>query len=83
MGRLKGFLWRSDFFPRKLSFSREGKVVVLISIGLGFAAVNTGNNLLYMVFGLSLALILISGFLSEYNIRSIVHGRMGRLRASS
>lgn len=83
MGRLRGFLWRSEFFPRKLSFSREGKVVVLISIGLGFAAVNTGNNLLYMVFGLSLALILISGFLSEYNIRSIVPGRMGRLRASA
>jgi len=71
MGRLRDFFWRSSFFPRKLSFTREGKVVVLVSIGLGMAAVNTGNNLLYMVFGLSLALIIISGILSEANLRRL------------
>lgn len=71
MGRLRDFVWRSDFFPRKLSFTREGKAVVLISIGLGLAAVNTGNNLLYLVFGLSLALIVISGILSEANLRHL------------
>lgn len=83
MGRIRGFFWRSDFFPRKLSFTREGKIVVLISIGLGFAAINTGNNLLYLVFGLSLALILISGFLSEYNIRSVRPLRMPAMRAET
>ncbi|MBL6974818.1 MAG: DUF58 domain-containing protein [Deltaproteobacteria bacterium] len=71
MGRIREFFWRSAFFPRKLSFTREGKIVVLISIGLGIAAVNTGNNLLYMVFGLSLALIIISGILSEANLRGL------------
>lgn len=83
MGRIGGFFWRSDFFPRKLSFTREGKIVVLISIGLGFAAINTGNNLLYMVFGISLALIMISGFLSEYNIKSVRPSRMPQIRAEA
>ncbi len=71
MGRLTDFVWRSDFFPRKLSFTREGKIVFVVSVGLGIAAVNTGNNLLYMVFGLSLALIVISGVLSESNLRGL------------
>ncbi len=71
MGRLRDFVWRSPFFPRKLSFTREGKVVVLVSIGLGVAAVNTGNNLIYLVFSLSLSLILLSGILSEANLRRI------------
>lgn len=71
MGRLRDFVWRSSFFPRKLSFTREGKVVVLVSIGLGMAAVNTGNNLIYLVFSLSLSLILLSGVLSEANLRRL------------
>ena len=45
--RLEDFVWRSDF-PRKLSFTKEGKALVAISIGLGIAAVND-NNLLYLV----------------------------------
>lgn len=71
MGRLSDFVWRSSFFPRKISFTREGKVVVLVSIGLGVAAVNTGNNLIYLVFSLSLSLILLSGILSEANLRRL------------
>ncbi len=76
-------MWRSDFFPRKLSFTREGRVVVVMSIGLGFAAINTGNNLIYVVFGLSLGFILISGFLSETNIRRITPSRMPYFRAGA
>jgi uncharacterized protein (DUF58 family) len=75
--RLRDFVWRSDFFPRKLSFTKEGKAVVAISIGLGIAAVNTGNNLLYLVFGISLALIVISGVLSEANLRGVTADPMG------
>lgn len=71
MGRLSDFVWRSSFFPRKLSFTREGQIVVLVSIGLGVAAVNTGNNLIYLVFSLSLSLILLSGILSEANLRRL------------
>ena len=83
MGRLGEFIWRSDFFPRKLSFSREGKVVFLLSVGLGIAAVNTGNNLLYLVFGLSLALIVISGVLSESNLRDLRCSPLPEVRPSA
>lgn len=58
--------------PRRLSFTREGKMLVLLTLGMGFAAVNSGNNLLYLVFGMLLALIIVSGILSEIALRSIV-----------
>jgi uncharacterized protein (DUF58 family) len=51
--------------PRKLRFTREGKVFIGVTIGVGFAAVNTGNNLLYLVLGLLLSLVILSGVLSE------------------
>ena len=34
--------------PRRLSFTREGRIIVFLSVGVGFAAINTGNNLLYL-----------------------------------
>jgi uncharacterized protein (DUF58 family) len=48
-----------------LRFTREGRVFVLVTLGVGAAAVNTGNNLLYLVLGLMLSLIVLSGVLSE------------------
>lgn len=46
-------------------------MIVAIAMGLGIAAINTGNNLIYLVFSLSLALIILSGLLSEANLRRI------------
>jgi uncharacterized protein (DUF58 family) len=80
VGRLSEFVWRSEFFPRKLSFFREGWIVFVVSIGLGIAAVNTGNNLLYLVFGLSLALIIISGIISESNLRGLKCSALPQVR---
>jgi len=62
---------RRRFFPRGLSFTREGRVYVAVTLGVGFAAVNTGNNLLYLVLGMMLGLIIISGVLSEVALRRI------------
>jgi uncharacterized protein (DUF58 family) len=42
-----------------------------ITLGVGFAAINTGNNLLYLLLGLLLALIVISGVLSELSLRHL------------
>ncbi len=50
---------------RGLRFTREGRVFVLVTLGVGAAAVNSGNNLLYLVLGLMLSLILVSGVLSD------------------
>jgi uncharacterized protein (DUF58 family) len=65
-------LFRSNrIFPRKLKFTREGKIIVMLAFGLGFAAINTGNNLLYLSFSLLLSLIIISGILSEQTLKKI------------
>ena len=45
--------------------TRSGKFLCLITLGIGFGAVNTGNNLLFLLLGMLLALILASGILSE------------------
>ena len=62
--------------PKRLKFTRDGKFVVFVTFGLGFAAVNSGNNLLYLIFGMMLSLIMVSGILSEMNLRSIRVQRM-------
>lgn len=67
--------------PRKLKFTREGKFFVGISLGVGFAAVNTGNNLLYLLLGMLLALIIVSGLMSELSLRELTVLRRLPLRA--
>jgi uncharacterized protein (DUF58 family) len=50
---------------RPIRFTRFGTFYVLFSLGVGAAAINTGNNLLYLILGILLGLIIISGFLSD------------------
>ncbi|HUS29238.1 MAG TPA: DUF58 domain-containing protein [Kofleriaceae bacterium] len=57
--------------PRRLSFTREGKIIVVLSVGVGFAAINTGNNLLYLLLGWLLSFIIASGVLSEMTLRAL------------
>jgi len=57
--------------PRHLRVPFAGKVFLLLTIGVGVAAVNTGNNLLYLALSLNLALILLSGVLSEGTLRHV------------
>jgi uncharacterized protein (DUF58 family) len=65
-------MWMSNrLFPRKLSLTREGKFLVVLTLGVGFAAINTGNNLLYLVLGMLLSLMVSSGVLSELTLRKV------------
>ena len=57
--------------PRKLKLTREGKYYLLITLGVGFAAVNTGNNLLYLLLGMFLSLIVVSSVMSEISLRHL------------
>ncbi len=57
--------------PRRLRFTREGKIFIGVTLGVGLAAINTGNNLLYLVLGLLLSLIVLSGILSEIALRGL------------
>ncbi|MDX2051980.1 MAG: DUF58 domain-containing protein [Polyangiaceae bacterium] len=57
--------------PRRLKLTREGRYFVLITFFVGFAAINTGNNLLYLMLGMLLSLIIVSGVLSEISLRHL------------
>jgi uncharacterized protein (DUF58 family) len=54
-----------------LKFTREGKFFVGITLGVGFAAINTANNLLYLLLGLLLSLIVVSGVMSELSLQGL------------
>ena len=57
--------------PRRLRFTRAGVLFTAGVIALGFATLNTGNNLLYLLLGALLGLIVLSGWLSEQAIRGL------------
>jgi uncharacterized protein (DUF58 family) len=69
------WLLRGRHPPRQLRFTREGKFFTFVTFGVGVAAINTGNNLLYLVLGLLLSLIVLSGVLSEISLRSLTFRR--------
>jgi uncharacterized protein (DUF58 family) len=72
---LKATLWarvRSRLkLPRKLKITREGKYFIGITLGVGFAAINTANNLLYLLLGMLLSLIVVSSVMSEISLRHL------------
>ena len=79
--RTPWYLPRDIRFRRHLRFTREGKLFVFVTLGLGFAAVNTGTNLMYLVFGFMLSLIVLSGVLSEHVLRGLAVERRLPARA--
>src|SRR5712691_11301872 len=61
-------LWR----PRRtIRPTREGWWCLAVTVGLGLTAMNTGNNLLYLLESMVLALIIVSGVLSEQSVRGV------------
>jgi len=64
--------WRRLRPPRRLSFTREGRLIVVLAVGVGFAAINTGNNLLYLLLGWLLSFIIASGILSEMTLKRLI-----------
>lgn len=55
---------------RSLRPTTSGKWVLGLALAVGFAAMNTGNNLLFFGWGLVLSGIVISGILSESTLQS-------------
>src|SRR5262245_59613314 len=51
--------------------TRDGWWCVFAAVGLGVGAVNTGNNLAYLLCSMLLALIIVSGMLSDLTIRGL------------
>ncbi|RDV38931.1 DUF58 domain-containing protein [Bradymonadaceae bacterium TMQ3] len=57
--------------PRHLALTTPGKFFVLLTLAVGFGAINTGNNLLFLLLGMMLSLIVASGLLSEAVLRTL------------
>lgn len=62
---------RRLFRHRSTSVTSEGVQFLLFTLAIGIAAINTGNNLFYLLFAMMLSLILISGIAAEYCLRRL------------
>jgi uncharacterized protein (DUF58 family) len=54
---------------RSLEITRTGWLFIALTLAVGFAAINSGSNLLHAVFGAQMALIIGSGIWSEGAVR--------------
>lgn len=64
-------IWREIRAWRRISFTAGGAAFTAGAFAVGFAAMNTGNNLLYLLLGSMLGFIAVSGWLSEQAIRAL------------
>ncbi|MDQ7037815.1 MAG: DUF58 domain-containing protein, partial [Aquificota bacterium] len=55
----------------KVKIKRSGSVFIGVTVFLGVAAANTGNNLLYILVSSMLSVMLVSGLSSLLNLRGI------------
>ncbi len=62
---------------RRISFTSGGLAFTIGTFAVGFAAMNTGNNLLYLLLGSMLGFIAVSSWLSEQAIRALRVERRG------
>jgi len=59
-------------FPRRSTIvTTEGVQFLLFTLAIGIAAINTGNNLFYLLLSMMLSLVLISGIMAEYCLRRL------------
>jgi len=73
---------KTPSWRRKLTFTRLGRWYCGLTVGIGLAAINTGNNLLFLVLGVLLSSIIVSGVLSENALREVRLTRQLPLEAS-
>ena len=64
-------LFTFSYAHRTLQLTREGGGFVFLVFGVGMGAINTGNNLLYLVLAMCCSFIVVSGVLSEYTFKGI------------
>jgi uncharacterized protein (DUF58 family) len=56
---------------RSIRLTSDGTRFVVLTLAVGVAAINTGNNLLYLLLAMMLSLIVISGMLSEQCLKHL------------
>ncbi len=70
MRRLRA-IWARVRAWRRIRFTAAGLLFTLGTLAVGFAAINTGNNLLHLLLGAMLGAMGVSGWLSERMIREL------------
>ena len=66
-----------SLFGKTLQHTREGGGFILLMFGVGLGAINTGNNLLYLILAMCCSFIAVSGILSEWALKDIsVEGKI-------
>lgn len=65
---------------RRVRPTREGWVFLGAALAVALAALNTGNNLLYLVFATMLSMVALSGVLSELSVQQVAVSRTIRER---
>ena len=52
----------------RFALTTQGKAFVLVTLGVGFAAVNTSSNLLFLTLGLMLSLLILNGVMGDTSL---------------
>ena len=64
-------LVRRFTYHRSTRLTSEGLQFLFFTLAIGIAAINTGNNLFYLMLSMMLGIILVSGIASEYCLRRL------------
>ena len=68
---MNNFVHTLSLHNRTLSLTREGLGFIVLLFGVGLGAINTGNNLLYLVLAMCCSFIAVSGVLSELSFKKL------------
>ena len=66
---------RGRLFRRRMQLTTDGTVFLSLLFAMALAAVNTGNNLLYLLLAAMLSLLIVSGVLSEQALAGLTVSR--------
>jgi uncharacterized protein (DUF58 family) len=69
--RIAAYARRRAQNRRRLKATTSGRILIALTLAVGFAAFNTGNNLLFFGWGLLLSSIVVSGILSEATLQAV------------
>ncbi|MBN1881836.1 MAG: DUF58 domain-containing protein [Deltaproteobacteria bacterium] len=74
--KIRAFFVRIFTPPRTLKINTSGRYFIGITLAVGLAATNTGNNLLYIILGALLSFVVASGILSNSALKKLQFSRV-------
>lgn len=69
---LAGHLLQRKYGRTRITLTRQGWWYLGVTVGVMVAALNTGNNLFYLLLSLLLTFLVLHGVLAEWNLRRVV-----------